>query len=202
MVTIPIEDAQELASRTYQAFIVRGILAVLFGLLIFFMPGMALLTLIYLFGVYAIIEGVLNIAAAVRKTRARQEPWWVLLLAGVVSVIAGLLAFFMPGVTALALLYVIAAWSVVSGVLHIAAAIRIRKQVTGEWMLALSGVLSVVFGVLLVAVPGAGALAVVLWIGAYAFVIGVLQIALGIKLRRRVRGDGREPGFPTAAPSH
>lgn len=167
------------------AFVLRGIAAILFGVLTFLMPGMALLTLVFLFGFYAIADGVLNIAAAFRRNGAGPQSWWTLLLEGVLGVLAGLVALFMPGLTALVLLYIIAAWAIVTGVLEIAAAVRLRKLIRGEWVMALGGALSIVLGVLLWMFPGAGALSVVLWIGIYAVVFGVLLIGLGLRLRSR-----------------
>jgi uncharacterized membrane protein HdeD (DUF308 family) len=165
------------------AFVLRGALGVLFGVLALMMPGMALLTLVLLFGVYSIAGGIFNIVAAARKTAPAQQPWWVLLVEGLVSVAAGLFAFFIPGLTALALLYVIATWAIITGVLELVAAVRLRKQIEREWLLALAGVLSIAFGVLAALFPGAGALAVVLWIGAYAIAFGALLIAFGIRLK-------------------
>jgi len=188
------------------AFVLRGIFAVLFGLLTWFLPGIALLTLIFMFGFYAIADGVFNIAAAFSRNRssAREPPGWALLIQGVLSIVAGCLAFFIPGLTALALLYLIGGWAIATGVLSIVAAIRLRKQITGEWVMVLSGVLSIIFGILLFAFPGPGALAVLIWIGAYAVVFGIMLIALGVRLRRIARNlDTRGHGFPpTVAPSH
>ena len=114
----------------------------------------------------------------------REKPNWTAhLISGALSVIIGLLTFFMPGVTGLVLLYLIAAWAIVTGLAEIVAGIRLRRVITGEWFLALAGVLSVVFGLLLIVYPGAGALAVALWIGAYATLFGILLIALGLRLR-------------------
>jgi len=195
---------------SWWTFVLRGIFAILFGLLTFFMPGMALLTLVFLFGVYAITDGVFSIIAAFSHSRAggeeRHEPWWALLVQGVLGIVAGVIAFVLPLGAALALLYLIAAWAIVTGVISIVAAIRLRKVITGEWMLVLSGVLSILFGVLLFAFPGPGALAVVLWIGAYAVVFGIFLITLGVRLRKWARGHeghGHDHGFPpTVAPSH
>jgi uncharacterized membrane protein HdeD (DUF308 family) len=120
----------------------------------------------------------------------------VLLLQGLVGVAAGVVTLLWPGITALALLYVIAAWALITGALAVAAAIRLRKAITGEWLLALSGIASIGLGVVLILFPGAGALAVVLWIGAYAFVSGALLIALGLRLRSWGRTSS-----PHAAPS-
>jgi uncharacterized membrane protein HdeD (DUF308 family) len=192
-------------------FVLRGILAILFGVLTFLMPGMALVTLVFVFGIYAIADGVFNIVAAFSRHRPpeeAQQPWWALLIQGVLGIIAGVLAFVIPGLTALALLYLIAAWAIVTGAFAVAAAIRLRKHIRGEWVMALTGVLSILFGILLFAFPGPGALAVVLWIGAYAVVLGVMLIALGIRLRKWIRTiEGHEPGHgrgfpPTMAPSH
>jgi uncharacterized membrane protein HdeD (DUF308 family) len=188
------------------AFVLRGIVAVLFGLLAFFLPGMALLTLVFLFGIYAIADGVLSIAAAIRSRRVDRraedaQPWWAILILGIFSILAGVLAFVWPGLTAVALLYLIAAWALVSGVMSIVAAIRLRKQIRGEWLLALTGVLSIMLGVLLALFPGPGLLTVVIWIGAWAFVTGILQIALGIRLRTLLRRAVPSDGFPVAVPT-
>jgi uncharacterized membrane protein HdeD (DUF308 family) len=193
-----------LAVGPWWTFVVRGVLAILFGVLTFLMPGITLLTLVILFGVYAIGEGIFNIAAALQRTPAqrtpaRPQPRWVLLLAGVVSILAGLAAVLMPGITALSLLYLIAAWSIVRGVVEIVAAISLRKEIEGEWLFVLSGVLSVAFGLLLFTFPGAGALAVVLWIGAFAIVFGALLVALGVRLRSRTRTPRPGAGFQELA---
>src|SRR5262249_6350358 len=126
--------------------------------------------------------------------------WW-LLIEGLVSVAAGLVAFFMPRLTALTLVYVIAAWAIITGVLEIAAAIRLRKTISNEWWLVLSGVLSIVFGGVITAFPGAGALALVFWIGAYALVFGAMWLALALRLRRLPprRGHGGVPGAEPAS---
>lgn len=187
-------------------FVVRGMLAILFGLLTFFWPGIALLTLVFLFGFYAIADGVFNIIAAFRRTGgARQQPpWWALLISGIVGLIAGGIALFLPGITAIALVFLIAGWALVSGVMSIVAAIRLRRQITGEWILALSGVLSIIFAVLAAIFPGAGALAIVLWIGAFAIVYGVLLIVLGFRLRSFIRRTVEDlgPGLGAVAHGH
>jgi uncharacterized membrane protein HdeD (DUF308 family) len=184
-------------------FVLRGIVAVLFGLMTLFMPRMALLTLIFLFGFYAIADGVFNIAAAFSGRGPRGEPWWALLISGILGLIAGLIAFFWPGLTAMALLIIIAAWAIATGVMSIVAAVHLRKQIRGEWLLALTGVLAIIFGVLLVLFPRAGALTVVLWIGAFAFVYGILLIALGLRLRKWVRTIAPDAGgFAVVAPGH
>jgi uncharacterized membrane protein HdeD (DUF308 family) len=186
------DQGVDVLTRNWGMIALRGVAALLFGLLTLFRPAVSLAALILLFGVYALADGVFTIAAAI--TNRRGQPHWVaLLVGGVLGVAAGILTFLYPGVTALVLLYFIAAWAIVRGVAEVVVAIRLRKVITGEWLLILAGVLSVVFGFVLVAFPGAGALAVVLWIGAYATVLGVLLLALAFRLR----SWGRRPGVDT-----
>jgi len=174
----------ELLSRNWWALAVRGVAGIVFGILAFVMPVVTLAALVLLFGAYALVDGAFNVVAAA-SGRTGGRPWWALLVAGLVSIGAGLVTFFMPGLTALALAYLIAAWAIATGVLEIIAAVRLRKVIRNEWWLGLSGALGIVFGVLLMLAPGAGALAMVLWIGAYAFVYGVALVILGVRLRRR-----------------
>jgi uncharacterized membrane protein HdeD (DUF308 family) len=141
-----------------------------------------LAALIVVFGAYALVDGIAAIVIGIKEYGDR-ERWWATLIAGIVSVAAGVFTFLMPGITALALLMLIAAWAIVHGVFEIAAAIRLREAVEGEWLLALAGVLSVAFGVLMLLFPGTGALALVLWIGAFAIVFGVMLIAFGFRIR-------------------
>ncbi len=173
-------------ARNWWTLALRGLLAILFGLAAFAWPGITLAVLVLLFGAYALVDGVFAIVAAVR-TAERRGHWWVLLLEGLAGITAGILTFLWPGITAFVLLYLIAAWAIVTGVLEIIAAVRLRREIEGEWLLALSGVASVVFGLLLAVFPGAGALAVVWIIGAYALVFGLLLVALGFRLRGRLR---------------
>ena len=182
-------------------FVLRGVIAILFGLMALFMPGMALLTLVFLFGFYAIADGVFNLIGAFRRTGPEQQLWWALLISGILGIFAGLIALLWPQITALALLFVIAFWAIATGAMSIVAAIRLRKQIQGEWLLALSGVLSIAFGALVAIFPGAGALAIVLWIGAFALVFGILLVILGFKLRSWVRRtiDQLGHGFPVIA---
>jgi uncharacterized membrane protein HdeD (DUF308 family) len=168
-------------SRNWWAVVLRGSAGILFGIITFVAPAISLVSLVILFGAYAFIDGVFAIVSSVRARG--NDRWWLLLVEGVAGVATGVLTVFWPGITALVLLYLIAAWALVTGVFEIGAALRLRKAIRGEWLLALSGVLSIVLGVLLVAEPGAGALAVVIWIGAYTFVFGALLVALGLRLR-------------------
>ena len=180
-------------ARNWWALAVRGVLAVLFGLVAFIMPGVTVAAIVLLFGAYAILDGVLSLVGAVRALE-RHERWGALMLEGIVDLIAGLIAFVWPAATALALLFLVAFWAIVTGVMEIVAAIRLRKEVQGEWLLVINGILSLVFGAVLLALPGAGLLVIVWWIGAYAIVFGVVLIALAFKLRARHQA----PPAPTA----
>ena len=173
---------EALVSRFWWALVVRGVVAILFGLIAFFWPGVTLVALVLLFGAYAFIDGIASVVLGIREYGER-ERWWGTLLSGLVGIGAGIVTLLSPGITALALLTVIAVWAILHGILDIVAAIRLRDVIEGEWLLALSGVLSVGFGLLLLARPGAGALAVVWWIGAYALVLGVVLIVLGFRSR-------------------
>jgi uncharacterized membrane protein HdeD (DUF308 family) len=161
----------------------RGLAAIVFGVLAFVWPDITLFALVLLFGAYMLVDGIFAIVAAVRAA-GREARWWLLLIEGVLGVLAGLVAAFWPGLTALALLYFIAAWAIVSGILEVIGAIRLRREIEGEWALGLSGALSVLFGILLVVIPApAGLLSLVWLIGAYALVFGVLLLVLAFRLR-------------------
>ena len=159
---------------------VRGVAAIVFGVLTFLSPLTSMLALILLFGAYAIVDGVVNLWSAVR---GRGRAWGWLVFEGLVSVGAGVVAFAWPGLTALALVTLIAAWSIITGVAEIAAAIRLRKAIRNEWLFALSGGLSILFGAVLFVFPLAGSVVLTIWIGAYAVVFGGVLIALAFKLR-------------------
>jgi uncharacterized membrane protein HdeD (DUF308 family) len=191
----PFIDVDTL-TRNWWVVLIRGIAGVLFGIATFIAPGVSLAVLVLLFGAYALVDGVLAVVTAVRR-RDVSDRWWMLLLEGVVGIAAGVVTLVWPGITALALLYVIAAWALLTGAFEIAAAIRLRKIIAGEWLLVLSGIASIGLGILLMIFPGPGALVMVLWIGAYAFVFGVLLIALGVRLRSL--GRSRTPHAARAA---
>jgi uncharacterized membrane protein HdeD (DUF308 family) len=172
----------EHVSRNWGWVVLRGLAAILFGALALFQPGITLATLVLVFGAYAIVDGVGMLAWSIAGPH--DDSRWVALLAGgLLGIGAGLLTFFWPGMTAVALHLTVAAWAIATGIATIAAAIRLRKEITGEWKLILSGLLSVTLGAILLAAPLAGALAMVLWIGAYAVVDGALVIGLGFQLR-------------------
>jgi uncharacterized membrane protein HdeD (DUF308 family) len=183
-------------TRNWWALAIRGLAGIIFGILTFLWPGISLAALVLLFGAYAITDGIFAIVAALSGPGSKGK-WWALLIGGIVSIAAGVLAFILPGLTALALLFLIAGWAIATGVFAIVTAIRLRKEIRGEWMMILFGLVSVAFGIMLALFPGAGALAVVLWIGAYALVTGALLLGLAIRLRgverRLTRGTHGEP---------
>ena len=166
--------------------LVRGVLALVFGLLALLMPPpLTLAALVILFGAYSFVDGVVALVVAVGMRG--QRGFGSMLLVGLAGIAAGVITFFYPAVTAIALLAVIAGWAIVTGVLQIAAAIALRKELTGEWRLALAGVLSVVFGVLMALNPAAGALAFVWLIAFYALFFGIVLIVLAARLRHLTR---------------
>ena len=166
-------------ARNWWALALRGLVAVLFGLLTFLLPGITLVTLVLLFGAYALADGVFNLIAFFRVA----SHHWAFLIEGVIGIIAGILTFVWSGITAIVLLYLIAFWAIFTGVFEIIAGVRLRKAITNEWLLILMGVLSLLFGVLILFAPVVGALAIVLWIGAYALVFGVILLVLAFRLR-------------------
>jgi uncharacterized membrane protein HdeD (DUF308 family) len=168
--------------RSWWLIVLQGVLAVLFGLMAFVLPGRTLGILVTLFGAYALADGVVALFRTFRAG-ATGVPWWPFLLQGIVSVGAGIVTFSWPGMTALFLLYCIAAWALVSGVVQIFVALALRKELEGEWLVILSGLLSVLLGLWLFAAPGEGALAIVWLIGSFAVVFGVVLIAAGLQLR-------------------
>jgi len=179
----PVKDRlAAILSRNWWVLLLRGIVAIVFGVLAWMQPGISLAALVLLFGAYSMADGILGAWTAVAG-RKEHEHWWVLLLEGLVGIGVGVLTLFAPGVTALALLFYIAIWAVTTGVLEIVAAIRLRKEIEGEWLLVLGGLASVAFGVLLMARPGAGALAVLWIIAAYAVVFGAILVVLAFKAR-------------------
>ena len=172
----------EVLSRNWGWVVLRGIAAIVFGVLTFFQPGITLAALVLLFGAYSLADGVFMIVWAIANRHG--EPAWVpLVIGGLLGIAAGIVTFFFPAITTVALLMIMAAWAITIGVTSIVAAIRLRKEITGEWRLVISGLLSVALGVILIAAPAAGALAMVLWIGGYAVASGILQIALGFRLK-------------------
>jgi len=162
--------------------VLRGIAALLFGVLAFVYPGMTAQVLVILFGAYSLVNGIFTLALAIRAPKGAPGIGTLVLL-GLLGVAAGLVTFFYPGITAISLLAVIAAWAVITGIFEIAAAIKLRRQVSNEWVLILSGVLSVVFGVLVIAMPNAGALSIIWLIGTYAILFGIMMLTVAFKVK-------------------
>jgi uncharacterized membrane protein HdeD (DUF308 family) len=176
-------------ARHWWALALRGAAAVIFGVLAFIWPGLTLAILVVFWGAYALVDGVLDVVASFRTNHDHR---WALLIEGVVGIAAGVAAFAWPGLTALVLVYIIAAWGVVTGVFEVIAAIRLRQVIRNEWLLVLSGIVSILFGIVLFVAPGAGALALVWLIAAFAIVDGILLLVLSFRLR----GLGHEQPAP------
>ena len=176
-------------ARNWWAVALRGIAAVLFGLLTIFIPGVTLVTLVLLFGAYALVDGIFNVIAAYRSA----SHHWALVIEGLIGILAGVVTFAWPAMTAIALLYLIAFWAMLTGGFEIAAGVRLRNVIANEWALILMGALSLLFGIFILFAPGAGALAIVLWIGVYALLFGIFLLVLAFRLRgfRHVAAEGR-----------
>jgi uncharacterized membrane protein HdeD (DUF308 family) len=180
-------------ARNWWALALRGVLAILFGVPAFVMPGLTLEVLAILFAAYTFVDGVFTVIAAVRA-RGDVARWWALLLEGVAGIVLALLIVALPGAAVLLLVYMVAAWALITGVLEIIAAIRLRQQIEGEWRLLLSGALSVIFAILVAVLPAAGVLSVAWTIGAYAILFGVVLIALAWRLKGHAdRAGGLAP---------
>jgi uncharacterized membrane protein HdeD (DUF308 family) len=172
----------ESLSRYWWMTLLRGVLWILFGIVLFTRPFLSLVTLTLLFGAFVFADGIMHVVHAFGGRR-ENERWWVTLLTGLCGIAVGILTFLNPGVTAFALLLYIAIWAIVTGLFEIISAVRLRQEIEGEFWLILAGLLSVAFGVLLLARPGAGALSVVWLIGGYAVAFGVVLIVLAFEAR-------------------
>jgi uncharacterized membrane protein HdeD (DUF308 family) len=169
-------------SRYWWLILLRGIAAIIFGVLAFIWPGITLVTLVLFWGAFALVDGVLALAHAIMGGNMGSR-WWLALI-GIAGIAAGIVTFMWPGVTALVLLIFIAAWAIVLGVFQIIGAIRLRKEIDNEWTLGLGGLLSVLFGVVMLIAPGAGALGLIWAIGSFAVVFGVLMVMAAFKLKK------------------
>ncbi|WP_198040051.1 HdeD family acid-resistance protein [Microbulbifer agarilyticus] len=165
--------------------LVRGLLAILFGVLTFVWPGISLLSLVLLFGAYTLVDGVVALYGAIkgRGSAERSSLWW-LLFVGITGIAAGIITFVYPQVTALVLVIFIGAWALVRGIFEIIGAIRLRKEIDHEWLLILAGILSVIVGLFLLIKPGAGALALLWLIGGYAIAFGIILVWLAFRLKK------------------
>lgn len=169
-------------AKNWWLFLLRGLAAIAFGVIALFMPGVGLATLVILYGAYAFADGVMALVAAF-SGEMKDKRWWLALI-GVLGLAVGVLTLMMPGVTALVLLYFIGFWSIAIGVMQIIGAIQVRKEIDNEWWLVAGGVLSVLFGLIIIVMPGAGALGLVWAIATFAIIYGVTLVALSFRLRK------------------
>ena len=167
-------------SRSWWALLLRGLVAIAFGVLTWIQPGISLATLVLLFGAYAMADGILAVCTAIA---GEAEHRWVLLLGGFIGIGVGLLTFTHPGITALAIQFYIAVWAIGTGVIEIVVAIRVRKEIQGEWLLVIGGLASILFGILLMARPEAGALSLLWLIATYAVVFGIILVILALRVK-------------------
>jgi uncharacterized membrane protein HdeD (DUF308 family) len=174
--------AAPIVQRNWWIMALRGLFAVIFGLIALLAPRIALLAFIYVFAAYALVDGGIAVITAIQE-RDLLYRWGWILFEGILSILAGIIAFANPSLTALVLLYIIAAWAIVTGVMEIVAAFAIREFVSREWVLALAGIVSVVFGILLFFSPGAGILSILWVVGIYGIVFGILFIVRAFQLR-------------------
>jgi uncharacterized membrane protein HdeD (DUF308 family) len=181
-----IGDVLELLARRWQLVVLRGVVAVLFGIFAIAWPGITVLALALLFGIYTLLDGVTSIAMGI----GREGDRVYLITLGVLGVVAGLIALVWPQITVVVLLVIIAVWAIVAGVMQIAAAVRLRKVIRNEWFLALSGIVALVLGLLLIVQPAEGAIALVVAIATFAVVWGLTLVVLGFRLRA-LAGAGR-----------
>jgi uncharacterized membrane protein HdeD (DUF308 family) len=170
-------------SSKWWIFLLNGLVAILFGIMAFVWPGITILSLVLLFGIYCIADGITAIGASFAKGDSGRS-WWQMLLIGVISLVAGVTAIAWPGISAAVLLLVVAAWAIVRGIMEIVAAIELRKVLEHEWLLLLAGLASILFGIMLAAQPGLGAVVMIWWIGAFALVRGIFMVALSLRLRK------------------
>jgi uncharacterized membrane protein HdeD (DUF308 family) len=172
-----------LLAQNWWAVALRGVFAILFGLVALFLTGPTILSLVLFFSAYMLVDGVFGIIAAVRAAR-QGEQWGLLVLEGILNIAVGVIALLMPGLTVIAFVLLLAAWSLVSGGLMVGAAFRLSKDY-GRWWLAIAGVVSIVFGVLLAIAPVIGAVVLTWWLGAYALAFGIALLVLAFQLRAR-----------------
>lgn len=172
----------QVLARNWWALALRGLFAIIFGLIALFSPGLTLVALVILFGAYSLVDGIFGVVAAVRAAESHTRWGW-LLVEGIAGILTGVITFVWPGITAIVLLYLIAAWALVTGVLELIAGFRLRGHLANEVMLLLGGAASIIFGVLLIMRPAAGALALLWLIGVYALVFGALVLTLAFRIR-------------------
>jgi uncharacterized membrane protein HdeD (DUF308 family) len=191
---------ESIFARRWWVLAVRGAAGIAFGLIALTHPVSGLVALVILFGAYALVDGIFNLTMTVPQAKRHGERWGALLAEGILSVVAGLVALIWPGISAVALLLVIAFWAVATGIMAILSAVRLRRMIKGEWLLGLAGALSIALGVLLFMYPAPGALAMVIWIGAYALVSGIMLVALSFRVRSWAH-RAVQPAHPAPVPA-
>ena len=172
-----------LLARNWWAFAIRGLVAIIFGIIAIFFPGTAFLSLVLVFGVFALVDGIFSIAS-VFVSAAHTESWWWLVLEGAFGILIGILTLIQPVAMGIAWILIIAIWAIVTGILEILTAIRLRKTISGEGWMILSGILSVLFGLIAAFYPASGAFAIGLIIGIYALIFGITMLMLAFRLRK------------------
>ena len=177
---------RQFLAKHWWIYLLRGIFGVLFGILAFAMPAITLVYLVLIWGAYALVDGITSLWSAITG-KSDEENRWLVGLQGLIGVVAGVITFTMPAITGIGLLMLIAAWSLATGVLQIVSAIKLRKEITGEFWLGLSGLISILFAFFVMARPGAGALAIIWIIGSYAIIFGIVLIAFAF----RVKGEAK-----------
>lgn len=181
-------------SRNWWLLALRDVAGILFGIGAFVWPGATLAALILVFGAYVFVDGIFALVAGIGMRRLI-DRWWLIVLEGAAGIILGVVTFLSPDTTALVLLAFIAAWSIVTGIFEVATAVRLRRLIANEWLLILSGVVSIIFGALLIAQPGVGAISIVWLLGAYALLFGILTLMLALRVRGLHDTMGRQaPG--------
>ena len=170
-------------AKNWWLLLLRGIASIVFGVLAFAWPGLTLVTLVLFYGAFALVDGVIALVAAF-SGGAKPAPTWWLVVVGLLGIAAGIATFLMPGITALLLIIFMGAWALVHGIFEIVGAIQLRKEIDNEWMLILSGIVSVLFGLIVLIAPGAGALRLIWAIAAYSIVFGITFIALALRLKK------------------
>ena len=178
---LPEQGLRRLADNWW-TLVVRGVIAILFGIVAWIWPGLTVTTLTILFGAWLFVDGIFEIISAFAN-RDRVNSVWPLIIAGVINIIVGLIVLVWPGLSAIALMYMIAIWAILTGLLAIVTAIQLRKRIENEWAIGLTGAVSIIFGVLVMIFPGDGAVALVWVIGIWAIVIGIGLIADGFRLK-------------------
>src|SRR4051812_17329883 len=172
-------------AKNWWLVMLRGIAGIVFGVLAFVWPGLTLLTLVLFYGAYALVDGVLALVAAFTGGAKPVPSWWLILI-GIAGIAAGAVTFLWPGITALVLIFFIGGWAIAHGIFEIVGAIKLRKEIDNEWWLILAGALSVIFGLIVLISPGAGALGLIWMIGTYSIIFGAMLVGLSLRLRKHV----------------